>query len=518
MPYHAISATDKWVQTFTSYQKDLNQIEGMYLNGLPYALLNKIENKMAKAWELYQPYAIKLAPGTDAKTFIAEISKSDSSLRIVNLLGMDKIFYSDEIKDCILNCASLDHLRNTADQDISKGFMIDLNTETLHELSKKILVSSFDWRLLADGLGFNNVQCRNLTSPFEMFNTWIEIHSDVTVERLYFEANQLMMKEVCRYLDAIPLEGVAKEYPSSNLLDPSRKVTRYELIHFAEIVKMLEPGSSVCWKNAVNSCCLEKNARNPELAYVDVLWKCLGISIGDFTKHFIETKFVLKLFEEFKSGIFEPKSPGGVTWAQVKYLAKALADIKVGCKTFFCLSQREAIDTSILNKQYFSDIHGLGSISFEDFLSLYWQDPNLGAGLTLYGFTRKIMDILKTAKCIRGDSTSSTYKILCTALDQAYHKIKPARAYDSHLAARNFENEMKMTTEKMKTVSEPLFEENLKLEKTDDATCRICMENPKNVVLVPCGHFGFCLECIKKLAQCPTCRTDIAQRVHVYDV
>lgn len=48
-------------------------------------------------------------------------------------------------------------------------------------------------------------------------------------------------------------------------------------------------------------------------------------------------------------------------------------------------------------------------------------------------------------------------------------------------------------------------------------TCTICMERPKIVVLTPCGHYGFCLECVANLQICPNCRTPIANRVTVFE-
>lgn len=39
----------------------------------------------------------------------------------------------------------------------------------------------------------------------------------------------------------------------------------------------------------------------------------------------------------------------------------------------------------------------------------------------------------------------------------------------------------------------------------DDALCVICMDEPSNAFLVPCGHEDFCLSCAKRLSECPLC-------------
>jgi DNA repair exonuclease SbcCD ATPase subunit len=44
--------------------------------------------------------------------------------------------------------------------------------------------------------------------------------------------------------------------------------------------------------------------------------------------------------------------------------------------------------------------------------------------------------------------------------------------------------------------------------------CRICMENDKNIVLLPCQHYTMCEVCADKAGQtgntCPICRTNIS--------
>lgn len=63
----------------------------------------------------------------------------------------------------------------------------------------------------------------------------------------------------------------------------------------------------------------------------------------------------------------------------------------------------------------------------------------------------------------------------------------------------------------------------------EDTSCTICMERERNALLVPCGHYKFCLPCANSImngdaiqedgpqeARCPICRDWITmvQRVH----
>lgn len=46
--------------------------------------------------------------------------------------------------------------------------------------------------------------------------------------------------------------------------------------------------------------------------------------------------------------------------------------------------------------------------------------------------------------------------------------------------------------------------------KTSPDVCRVCMEKPKDIALVPCGHKCVCVDCKDKISgTCPICRTPI---------
>lgn len=51
--------------------------------------------------------------------------------------------------------------------------------------------------------------------------------------------------------------------------------------------------------------------------------------------------------------------------------------------------------------------------------------------------------------------------------------------------------------------------------------CIVCMDNPRNSVLLPCGHLGVCMTCATQLQGttkiCPICRNAITQFHQVFD-
>jgi hypothetical protein len=59
-------------------------------------------------------------------------------------------------------------------------------------------------------------------------------------------------------------------------------------------------------------------------------------------------------------------------------------------------------------------------------------------------------------------------------------------------------------------------------ESANDApVCMICMERPKVIALIPCGHRAYCAECfvdhILGQENCPYCRTAVTGTVRLYD-
>lgn len=46
--------------------------------------------------------------------------------------------------------------------------------------------------------------------------------------------------------------------------------------------------------------------------------------------------------------------------------------------------------------------------------------------------------------------------------------------------------------------------------------CKLCMDAPLDCVLLECGHIATCIECGKKLAECPICRQYVTRVVRTF--
>ena len=61
----------------------------------------------------------------------------------------------------------------------------------------------------------------------------------------------------------------------------------------------------------------------------------------------------------------------------------------------------------------------------------------------------------------------------------------------------------------------------IKLEKSaleDQLVCVVCMDQQRSVTLKPCNHYNLCAVCAARedLVQCPTCRTPITAKEHLF--
>lgn len=50
----------------------------------------------------------------------------------------------------------------------------------------------------------------------------------------------------------------------------------------------------------------------------------------------------------------------------------------------------------------------------------------------------------------------------------------------------------------------------------DQFACTICMDEPKDTLLQPCGHVTLCSQCAGKVDECPLCRAHIVQRLKAH--
>lgn len=51
---------------------------------------------------------------------------------------------------------------------------------------------------------------------------------------------------------------------------------------------------------------------------------------------------------------------------------------------------------------------------------------------------------------------------------------------------------------------------------SDLSVCSVCLDQPPEVVMVPCGHIYACDKCGKQLHECALCREPVSQVLRVY--
>lgn len=567
------SSTGQWIAKVAEY-RELAKLENIFLNKVPYAILSIVAENIQSEWTQWEPLAQGLTSKKicSAKEFINCLSNKESPYRLQHLIGIARKLNHIAVKQCFTQCQNSELDRQQADNDLSKGYMRDISPETLADLSKLIAVDHIDWRLLADGLNFDNLSCLQLTSPHQMIQRWMEQNPKATVSRLQLECYLLKMNSIARYFDAIPLEGTPKvqlpPLPPQQLI--SRSVTCYDISRINGLLYMKNNVMLVDWRGIASHLCdyefrQNKNMISDSLTEVqavvaasEIIWQSSRVNLSTLLKSLEESpdfkSIVAKFKEEINDGLYEPVSPGGVTLTQVLHLASAEVNyrktqqkevqpkpqpqpqsrpgefknygpgvMQFNGDPFELLSQMvsgfDSLGSDIrkLEKDNLPSMDRGSPINFKDFLILYWQSP-AGRNLDLDSLSHKY------AEMIDKSSHSNSRGVAQTLLD-LYHQIKPVRSYDPVLAIANRQAEESASAkESAAKVNQISCEKLVNLPATtlekekDDFTCKICMERTINAVIDPCGHLGYCLECLKNLTMCPGCRGPIAKKIQVYRV
>ncbi|CAD7082243.1 unnamed protein product [Hermetia illucens] len=66
------------------------------------------------------------------------------------------------------------------------------------------------------------------------------------------------------------------------------------------------------------------------------------------------------------------------------------------------------------------------------------------------------------------------------------------------------------------TISKSLFQFFIKGGNEDTGECKICSEQIRDVVFLPCGHVVACSECAKQCEFCPICRAKVERKHKLY--
>lgn len=85
----------------------------------------------------------------------------------------------------------------------------------------------------------------------------------------------------------------------------------------------------------------------------------------------------------------------------------------------------------------------------------------------------------------------------------------------------------KLNTERLEALQNELLSSMDRLQRhtrnclqrqVDEVKCRVCLERPRKVVLLPCRHMPLCAECLGSLEDtiCPICRADIEDTIQTF--
>lgn len=434
----ALSSTEQWKRQISQQGDDRQNLEKLLVHRLPYSLLRKLGDVMAKTWKDWNPHAEKfISPPINAKHFIAYISSEDCALPLSELFKVAKQINDVTIEQCLFAFEIPSQKRALEDRDRSRGLMNTLDEVTLVQLANRIEESRIDWRLLADGLGFDNLQCLAFPSPKKMVKAWMLKNPFATVSRLFFEASELKMKDVCSFLDAIPLQGVRKvaiiPIRDKNLLNP---VTVFQMKRLDEL--FLEQGELFNWNDAAKLVYPDLSTKNPTKSGMEI-FEISGetsLDLLDWLKNNEKLKPAVQAFErELALGEFKNQSSGGISFEEIKSLAEVTAE-NYTIKTHLPYPQRLPLDMEILKNHILPGATLETPFNFFDFLLVCWQSPNVGERLDLTNFCLKIGEMLKTVRNGSGKQACNPGfhgKALIQVFEEVHLKIKSLRSYKKEL-------------------------------------------------------------------------------------
>lgn len=407
----ALSSQEKWRTHFHWEFKELCELP---VNNIPYSILKQISPLIKTDWN------------TLDDSFFTWINENPT-LSINTLLELVDKVNTSPITKLIFQAHPLSLERQRADKDPSKGWMVDLSSETLAQLLK--LFENGDWRLLADALGFNYLQCKTFHSPSQVFEMWIDQNPLASVARLDFEASELRMNRICLFLEKIPLKGPSKTTPSSrcNLAD---RITRFQLLTLEGIFKSEQ--INIDWHSLVNFKHPELVKRNPKMHWIDILTLSKQ-SCEEFINWFQKSQIDIKksidiFFKMIADEKFKNENSGGISFYEIQLLHEMTLEnyaITLGLSHAYPMLP---FDTEELKLIILPDTDLGYPFTFLDFLFTYWQNPNLGEKLSFTPFYLKVNAFLENY--YNNHVAEPRFgKAFFNALKKAYIDLKPVRNY-----------------------------------------------------------------------------------------
>lgn len=192
-------------------------------------------------------------------------------------------------------------------------------------------------------------------------------------------------------------------------------------------------------------------------------------------------------------------------------------------------SFKEAIrcyNKSIAIKEQLKDIKGEGKTlsniaslckelgKFDQALKYYEQALKIFRNFEenkLVGLTLKEINLLK--RDLENKSLIEKKKIMEEMKKNKENGVDASA--DLKKLSKNGDNKQIMSIIKKKEAEKQLIQEELE-KLQDEKNCVICLENPKNILFLPCKHISCCSECSSQVKECPMCRAKIDQKIETY--
>lgn len=522
---------NEWFGRLAQNKNKLKDLKQVCVNQVPYSILQKGFNHIQIHWGEWEPHIRLLRPLAikSAASLMQILNHKDNDVKLFEVLSIAKKISRHLFKHYFKHCENCEQLRLAADEDSSNGLLRDIHPTTIQRLSNILLNS--DWRLFGDGLGFDNLTLLQFENPAKMLDQLSERNCNVTVKRLIYEARKLELNEVVQFLSAIPLEKTPQKV-LTNFNYECRTLTRFDLIKIKEIANRL--GISINWIDLVqNHFCIKEIETDPTLVFEfvegyghvsDILWLTTNTKLTELLVHLSFDQKTDPIVVEFRKQLLDGSilniSPGGVTSAQVDYLSQAaqrlrnLNNLEKNERPLTNNQSMDGIDLTQLEDSI-DFIHINTTPTLNDFIQILWQQS---PKLDLFEFVKKCISVFSKNEGCRA-------KDLCDLLKQCYSEIKAYRMYNpklddldhAYLEKQQKETELNHLVQKIHKIGLeklPVKDKTIPIE--EPKTCGICMERPINAVVIPCGHLGYCLECLKLVKTCPSCRTPMQNFIQVF--
>jgi len=98
-------------------------------------------------------------------------------------------------------------------------------------------------------------------------------------------------------------------------------------------------------------------------------------------------------------------------------------------------------------------------------------------------------------------------------------KVPPSVAYQEVMGRTSGVASVELLSDfrTIEQIKEHLIECKKVSSPTVKKRCCICLKKERRYVCGPCGHYKLCGECIKKVTNCPICRTHIVHKIKVFE-